>query len=146
MCKDQKLLNKVSEIYRFIELETSKPGFNNQKCRACGRCCDFDKFDHRLYITIPEYIYMKKMASRENIKFMQKDLCPYRINNKCSIHPYRFAGCRIFNCRGDEKLQGQLSEKVVKKFKKLCNEFDISYQYRDLAFVLSKESRWHEKY
>jgi Fe-S-cluster containining protein len=107
------------------------------QCYTCGKCCDFGKFGHRLFITTPELMYLAANLGEENIKPMTTGLCPYNVSGKCSIYELRFSGCRIFFCKGDKDFQGGLSEKTLKKFKLLCREFQIPYCYTDLASALN---------
>jgi len=58
-------------------------------------------------------------------------------DDKCTVYPYRFAGCRIFSCKGNPDFQSALTESVIKKFKHLCDEFDVPYRYLDLPSALN---------
>ena len=40
-------------------------------------------------------------------------------------------------CNGDVDFQSKLSESTLKKLKSLCTEFQIAYQYTDLAIALN---------
>jgi Fe-S-cluster containining protein len=131
------LLKKVAEIYKWLNLQIH----NNSKlvgvCSACGKCCDFENFDHKLFVTPPELMYLAVKLGAENIKPMVNGRCPYNIDGKCSVYEHRFSGCRIFFCNGDINFQGGLSERALKKFKSLCQEFQIPYCYNDLAAALN---------
>jgi Fe-S-cluster containining protein len=130
------LIQKVSELYHWIEEQTQNPELKIQNsCNACGNCCDFDAYGHRLYITPPELLYLAAMLS--TLQPMTGSHCPYQIDNRCSIHEHRFASCRIFFCRGDKTQQSDLSEETLAKLKALCLEFDIPYRYMDLKTALS---------
>ena len=56
-------------------------------------------------------------------------VCPYRVDGKCSVYPWRFSGCRIFACEGDSEQENLLSEQAVHKFKALCITHQIPYRY-----------------
>jgi len=145
---NSRITEKVVEIYDWLDLQIKNSSLAGQ-CDACGECCVFDKpgsasengFDHRLYISSPELMYLTSNPGAEGIKPMTTSRCPYNIEGKCSIYKYRFAGCRIFYCRGDKDFQSQLSESVLKKFKLMCEEFGIAYRYLDLAAALKKTSK-----
>ena len=50
------LLAEIESLYR--NLDTTLAGINDPaSCRACGGCCDFEAFGHRLYVTTPEAVY-----------------------------------------------------------------------------------------
>lgn len=137
-----KICNEVSQIYIWLD-ENLKP-FNNS-CSACGKCCDFDSFGHKLFVTTPELLYFRQNAviSSEGPlgtgaeKSIKKQICPYLENDKCNARNYRFAGCRIFFCKANKDLQNKLSEETVKKFKSLCDKFDFPYRYVDLMTALN---------
>jgi hypothetical protein len=67
--------------------------------------------------------------------------CPYQVDGKCTVYPHRFAACRIFCCKGNAGFQSELTETVLKKFKALCDEFNIPYRYEDLPTAL-RTSPW----
>jgi len=133
------LIQKVSDLYLWIEEQIHDPQSEFQNsCNACGNCCDFDAYGHRLYITPPELIYLAAQQIENPKSKIQNwnGRCPYQIDNKCSIHPHRFASCRIFFCRGEKNMQSDLSEETLTKLKALCVEFDIPYRYTDLKAAL----------
>ncbi|MHC4324130.1 MAG: YkgJ family cysteine cluster protein [Planctomycetota bacterium] len=132
-----RLLERVAEVYKWLDLQV-RPGSDIAgKCRSCGDCCDFDGFDHRLFVTPPELMYLAANLGAENIKPMLTSRCPYNIGGKCSIYEYRFSGCRIFCCDADSDFQSRLSEQALEKLKSICVEFKIPYRYTDLAAGLS---------
>jgi Fe-S-cluster containining protein len=134
----KQLLAKVAEIYDWLDLQIRESFNLAGNCDACGKCCDFEGFDHRLFVTPPEIIYLAANLGAENIKLMSTSRCPYNIDGKCSIYEYRFAGCRIFFCKADKDFQSTLSESALKKFRSLCTQFSIPYRYSDLATALNK--------
>lgn len=134
---NSRLVKKVAEIYNWLDLQISSNSEPARLCNACGKCCEFESFDHRLFVTTPELMYLAANLGTENIKPMASSQCPYNIDGKCTIYKYRFAGCRIFYCKGDKNFQSELSESALKKFKSLCTEFQIPYRYSDLATALN---------
>jgi Fe-S-cluster containining protein len=140
-----RLLREVAEIYDWLDSQIQKNSNLAGVCDACGKCCDFNKFDHRLFVTTPELLYLAAKVGDENvnpphvwrIKPMTTNRCPYQIADKCTIYDFRFAGCRIFCCKGDADFQSRLSEMAVKKFKSLCTQFQIPYRYLELATALA---------
>lgn len=134
---NRRLLERVAEIYKWLGLQMCPGGDVAGTCRSCGDCCDFEGFDHRLFITSPERMYLAANLGSETIKPMLSSRCPYNIDGKCTIYEYRFSGCRIFCCNGDADFQSRLSEAVLEKLKSTCVEFQIPYRYTDLATGLS---------
>ncbi|MBW8039816.1 MAG: hypothetical protein FVQ85_07435 [Planctomycetes bacterium] len=133
----QQLLNKVSEIYDWLDLELGDECELAGRCDGCGKCCDFEAFDHRLFVTPPELMYLAANIGGENVQPMTRSRCPYNIAGKCTVYEYRFASCRIFCCKGDVDFQSRLSELALKKFKSICIELEIPYRYTDLASALN---------
>lgn len=128
---------KVAEIYNWLDLQRCRCSDLAGVCSACGKCCDFGKFDHRLFITPAELIYLNANLNGESIKPMLTSRCPYNTDGKCTIYEHRFAGCRIFYCKADTDFQSKLSESALKKFKSLCHEFQIPYCYHDLPTTIN---------
>lgn len=124
-------MDAVDEIYQNLDKQLNASG---QSCKACGECCDFDSFGHRLYITTPELLYFKKKLKANTISIlpMADGVCPYRKDQKCTVYLWRFAGCRIFNCTGDADLQSRLSEETIALCKTLCILYGLEYRYMDL--------------
>ena len=134
---DSRLLERVAEVYNWLELQIRRSESLAGACKCCGDCCDFNAFEHRLFVTLPELTYLTASLGAERIKAMPAGQCPYNIDGKCSVHEHRFAGCRIFCCDGDAAFQSELSEAVLAKLKSVCAEFLIPYRYMDLARALN---------
>ena len=134
---NQRVLKKVAEIYTWLDLQIRQNSDLASQCNACGKCCDFGRFDHRLFITGPELMYLTANLGKDSIKPMPTSRCPYNIDGKCSVYKYRFAGCRIYYCNADKDLQSSLSELTLEKLKSICMEFQIPYRYTELATALN---------
>jgi len=142
---DRHLLEKVAEVYNWIGLQIRSHGDLAGHCDACGRCCNFgsvvpadsQQFDHHLFVTGPELMYLAANLGPEVRKPMPTGQCPYNTAGRCRIYQYRFAGCRIFCCSADTDFQSGLSESAMDKFKSICTEFHIPYHYTDLSTALN---------
>jgi hypothetical protein len=134
---DARLLEKVAEVYSWLESQIGRDCNLAGTCNTCGDCCDFSAFDHRLFVTVPELIYLAAKLGAENIRAMPSGRCPYNVDGKCGVHEHRFAGCRIFCCNGDADFQSELGESALSRFKSICTEFEIPYRYLDLATGLN---------
>lgn len=133
----EKLLREVAEIYRWIDEQLYNNSDSAGRCSACGECCDFGAFEHRLFVTVPELMYLSANLNVEKLKPMLASRCPYNIDGKCSVYEWRFVGCRIFCCTADVDFQSSLSEAVLEKLKIICQKFEIPYRYTDLASALN---------
>ena len=134
---NRQLLKRVAEIYEWLDSQIRESVHLAGICGTCGKCCDFAQFDHRLFVTTPELIYLRANLHSKNLKLMKTGQCPYNAGGKCSVYEHRFSGCRIFSCKGDTDFQSRLSESAVKKFKAFCEQFQIPYRYTDLTIALN---------
>ena len=130
-------VEKVGRVYAWLDTQIREHAGAAGRCDACGKCCDFETFDHRLFVTPPEVMYLAAKLGSENIEPMPTGRCPYNVVIACSIYEYRFAGCRIFCCKGDNDFQSALSESALEKFKAICTDLGIAYRYSPLADALN---------
>jgi Fe-S-cluster containining protein len=140
MTRHKEIVRQVGDIYKWLDEQLVADGAKAGVCNVCGKCCDLEAYGHRLYVTTPEMMFFADKLGVENIKKMATGRCPYQLDGKCTVYPYRFAGCRIFCCKGDAGFQSELTETAVKKFKALCEEFRIPYRYVDLPTALNNFS------
>jgi Fe-S-cluster containining protein len=166
--QNKEVIRRVEEIYKWLDEQIIVNKISAGICDACGKCCNFDSFGHRLYVTTPEMLYFADKVGSQNItghfitvipaeagiqkldfntipsiKPMTGGRCNYQIEGKCSVYPYRFAGCRIFCCKSNADFQSDLTETALKKFKALCDEFQIPYRYVDLPTAINTFSPPH---
>ncbi len=142
--RQRQILEEVARLYGWIEEQLAQDAKRSGRCAACGACCDFPAYDHRLYVTPPELLYLahnieraRHASSLHHLARMTTGRCPYQENGKCSVHAHRFSGCRIFCCKGDAGFQSDLSEAVVRRLKDLCKRFEIPYHYVELGAALA---------
>ncbi len=135
MQTDSHIIKDVADIYAWLDEQLAAL---DRSCRACGDCCDFEAFGHRLYVTTPELMFFMHSISQDLIKRGQEPfildmpdgICPYRVEGRCSVYPYRFSGCRIFTCGGsDTEQENLLCEQAIHKFKALCVRYGVPYHY-----------------
>lgn len=124
----------VADVYAWIDGQTASW---SPSCRACGECCDFEEFGHRLFLTSVELMYFHSKVPPNRREPMTGGICPYRVNSRCSVHSIRFAGCRTFSCSGPTEPQGRLSEEALARFKRTCEQFHVPYAYMDLKTALN---------
>jgi hypothetical protein len=132
MVMNKEIAEGVAEIYRFIDLHARQAG---TRCQQCGKCCNFEAFGHRIFVTSPEMVYFTHNI-KEPLKPAENGQCPYNINGRCSVHEHRFAACRVFYCKGDMDLQSELAESAIMDLKSICKKFGITYRYTDLPTAL----------
>ncbi|MBW8016767.1 MAG: hypothetical protein FVQ82_11315 [Planctomycetes bacterium] len=126
--KNSEVSKAVEEFYEWIESQEI-----DHTCTGCGDCCNFTEYDHLLFVTGVELTHFTEAIGTENIKPMQNGICPYMAGGKCTVYENRFAGCRIFQCKGSDEKQGEVMEKALRKFKDIGEKFGVDYSYMDLA-------------
>ncbi len=139
MNNTQAIVARVAEFYTWIDQEIRDHDTVTGSCLTCGQCCDFQAYDHRLFVTTPELIFFKAQLA-EPVKPMSTGRCPYQEHKKCSVHAVRFFGCRIFCCKGQAQFQNDLMEVALQRIKAVCEEFDIPYEYVDLPTALNQDT------
>jgi Fe-S-cluster containining protein len=135
--RHRRLIEEVAAIYDWIDARQKQDPDHAGRCGACGACCDFPAYDHRLFVTPPELIYLAAKLNAQELKPMPAGRCPYQQGKKCTVHEHRFAGCRVFCCHGDADFQGELSEAALARLKALCEELRLPYRYQDLVAALA---------
>jgi Fe-S-cluster containining protein len=87
----------VGEIYAKLEreIEARKP-----RCEMSGRCCRFEQYGHRLFVTtmeLGEFVGSLDLTKRAT-QASPLQGCPFQLGKICSVHQIRPFGCRIFFC------------------------------------------------
>ncbi len=135
--RHRRLLEEVAALYDWIDEQARQDPARAGRCRACGKCCDFPAYDHRLFVTPPELAYLAAKLGTEKLPALTTGRCPYQQGTACTVHGHRFAACRIFCCDGDPDFQSELSEEAVRRLKTLCEAFRVPYRYQELAAALA---------
>jgi Fe-S-cluster containining protein len=101
-------------------------------CNASGRCCRFEEFDHRLYVTTLElaaFVYELELRGLPREKWDGTG-CPFQISGLCSVHTIRPFGCRIFFCDATAThWQQDQYEQFHARLKQLHETLNVPYFY-----------------
>ena len=112
-------------------------------CQQSGRCCKFESFGHRLYVTGLEVAWFRLLAGDPPAQIGDTDLappvmgakrdgCPYQVGGACSVHRARPFACRVFFCQeGSGTWQTQQYEAFQRKMKHLHEEQGLPYRYME---------------
>ena len=132
----------------------------NPKCDASGRCCRFEEYGHRLYITMAELIHFSSVMTEENharahepsalacartvislpqfFADAQPRGCPYQVGRLCQARDARPLGCRIYFCDpGAQSWQNTLYERYHAELKAIHIHWDVEYSYIEWRAALS---------
>ena len=109
-------------------------GARQPLCIASGRCCRFDQYGHRLYIStlemaafVSDLATLTAPAPNEN----RPGGCPFQVSGKlCGVHGIRPFGCRIFFCDPSAaEWQQATYELFHARLKALHDELNVPYYY-----------------
>ena len=128
-------------------------------CHASGRCCRFDEFGHRLYVSTLELAAFvgqpqelpvagdqlpEKRTSLPVLPTANRqpptDTCPYQEpgTNLCTVHTIRPFGCRMFFCDATATdWQNAEYERVHAELKALHAALDVPYFYVEWRAALA---------
>ncbi len=117
-------------------------------CRTSGRCCNFDSWGHRLYVTGLEaaYAWARLEASRrpgldEIASARRRGGCPFQSELLCTIHAIKPLGCRVYFC--DQSAQHWQQEVYERLFARIRSAHEIAAvpyiyaEWRDLLDTLA---------
>ncbi len=119
------------QIYAELERQVAAAG---PRCDLSGRCCRFEEYGHRLYITQPEADLLLEQGLPPNSEITTAG-CPFQINNLCTARERRPFGCRVYFCDPayETTLAPELSELTIRKLKQLHEIEQIPWNYAELS-------------
>lgn len=125
-------------------------------CWASGRCCNFDRHGHRLYVTGLEAAYviarLPEIAGTRPENHPEPALrspalsqaaeaggCPFQRANLCGVHGIKPLGCRVYFCdRTAQAWQQGLSEGLLARLRALHDEHGVEYRYGEWRAMLGR--------
>jgi Fe-S-cluster containining protein len=123
-----------------IDRRVNESGFT---CQQSGRCCRFESFGHRLYMTGLEIAWFRSLAGDPQtpastgsitlpVIHAKRDGCPYQIDGMCSVHQSRPFACRVFFCQeGSDDWQSEQYETFQSTMKNLHEKLGLPYRYME---------------
>jgi Fe-S-cluster containining protein len=99
-------------------------------CVVSGRCCRFEEYGHRLYVTTLELArFMMDLGARPRADWNGRG-CPFQASTLCGVHAIRPFGCRIFFCDASSTAwQQELYEQLHARLRHLHDELGVAYYY-----------------
>jgi Fe-S-cluster containining protein len=118
-----------------VQVEERKP-----LCVQSGKCCHFDEYGHRLYVTTIELAaFVSQLKPLKKSAPNPRSLpqasassagCPFQIEKLCGVHAIRPFGCRIFYCDPTATdWQQEKYEQFHAELKSLHDVLGIQYFY-----------------
>lgn len=134
-------------------------------CNTSGRCCNFEVWGHRLYVSTLELAFFRHvitlrqtnaLASRANVQYPPAKAavtfplplhqengilspgCPWQIANLCTAREARPLGCRIYFCDSTaQSWQQERYEHYHQKIIALHGQFHLPYHYLEWRSALT---------
>jgi Fe-S-cluster containining protein len=143
--RDPAVVGELRGVFGWIAREVEARG---PACWASGRCCNFERSGHLLYVTGLEAAYALVHAPPADTNQGPRSLsltqlararggCPFQSGNLCSIHTVKPSACRIYFCdRGAREWQQTLSESVQARLRDMHDAGGIPYFYGEWRVVL----------
>ncbi|NNM87098.1 MAG: hypothetical protein HKL95_01105 [Phycisphaerae bacterium] len=150
----EEFLLAMASLYRRVDVDIAG---RQGVCIASGRCCRFEEYGHRLYVTQAELIYFYAVSLRPELDPAKNNSeahtavlprtagfplplyngdgefapgCPWQVQGMCSARSGRPLGCRIYFCdSGSRGWQGPVYEYWHQQITDMHVEFDIGYSY-----------------
>ena len=138
----------VRSVYAAVggEIERHRP-----TCAVSGRCCRFEEYGHRLYVTTLELAAFLSgrnegrqgegaegpPATSSRLAILQSSPsvwdvagCPFQQGKLCGVHAIRPFGCRMFYCDPTSTdWQNDAYERFHGQLKQLHETLDVPYFY-----------------
>jgi Fe-S-cluster containining protein len=128
------VVGAVTDLYAELSrrIDVRKP-----RCDASGRCCRFEEFGHRLYVTTIElaaFLGTKTEVRSQKSEGLpvvgQGGACPFQEGGLCSVHAIRPFGCRMFFCdETSTEWQHAQYEELHAELKRLHERLGVPYHY-----------------
>lgn len=139
--REAEVVRAIAEIHERIarEIESRTP-----VCTASGRCCRFERFGHRLYVTGLEAALTldtipaeRALGAGDLERALAEGVCPFASQHLCGVHPARPAGCRVYFCDSSAQLWvNGLAERASDMVKAVHDRFGIEYRYGEWRAML----------
>lgn len=153
------LRRELEDVYTSTATEIAARG---PACWASGRCCNFDRAGHRLYVTGLEAAYCVEglravpmpaqtatltvlgaashppRLTRESLEHARAlGGCPFQLANLCGVHAIKPLGCRVYFCdQSAQRWQEDLSERMLARIKSLHERHHVEYRYGEWRGML----------
>ena len=114
------------------EIDARRPA-----CAVSGRCCRFEDYGHRLFVTTMElaafvhHLHEARAAGRvRDVAAWDGTGCPFQVSRLCGVHPLRPFGCRMFFCDATATdWQNETYERFHAELRRLHQAMGVPYRY-----------------
>lgn len=143
--EDPEVRGQLESVYARIGEAIAERG---PVCWASGRCCQFEKTGHRLYVTGLEAAYCVRGLHRGDAQVDVPTMamideatraggCPLQVGNLCGAHGVKPLGCRVYFCdRSAQAWQQDLSERELALVRAIHDAAGLEYRYGEWRGML----------
>lgn len=157
IAKTTKIDHALRDLFARVgeAIDAGPPEGDGPVCNTSGRCCKFEAFGHRLYVTGLEIAWFvlnlpsdapEAEGIDEGLALPQLAIpvvgseapvpvpgaCVHQIEGLCSTHAIRPLGCRVFFCdEASESWQHALYEKYQAELRQLHDKLQLPYAYME---------------
>jgi Fe-S-cluster containining protein len=131
----------VAEIHDQVAAEVAK---RRPLCVLSGKCCRFEEYGHRLYVTTLELAafvaaYKESAAADAPRAAWDGTGCPFQVGKMCGVHSIRPFGCRMFFCDASaQDWQQEQYEFFHSRIKRLHETVQVPYAYVEWRSALAQ--------
>lgn len=121
---------EVRGLYAEIQGEIDR---KRPLCVMSGRCCRFEEYGHRMFVTTAELgAFMAELG--EELGDVERNGpqggCVFQTGKICRVHRIRPMGCRVFFCDpGAQEWQKEVYERYHARLKEIHERLEIPYCY-----------------
>lgn len=152
----------VAQLERLFGEVAGEVAARGPACWASGRCCQFEQFGHRLYVTGLEAAYAVTHLPTADVPAPKGTLpilasapppptltaasladararggCPFQRANLCGVHEIKPLACRVYFCdRSAQDWQQDLMERLMTQLRALHDREGIPYRYLEWRSAL----------
>jgi Fe-S-cluster containining protein len=133
------LCAELEAVYDEVRRETERV---KPVCVASGKCCRFEEYGHRLYVTGLEAAYtLARLPTALTHDVLDASRsgggCPFQIDNLCSVHTIKPLGCRTYYCdKNAQEWQKDLTERMLEKIRAIHDRHALEYRYGEWRGML----------
>ena len=132
----------VQDLERIFSATAEEISRRGPACWASGRCCNFERTGHLLYVTGLEAAYavlrLPSPLSTESVEAARAaGNCPLQSGHLCGVHLIRPLGCRVYFCdRSAQEWQQGLYERQLAELRGLHDRHGVEYRYAEWRNLL----------
>lgn len=131
------VLGAVDELYGRVQAEIDR---RRPVCAISGRCCRFEEYGHRLFVTTIELArFVHDLAPTPSHEDWDGAGCPFQQSKLCTVHARRPFGCRMFFCDATStEWQNSAYERFHAELKQCHERLNVPYLYAEWREAIRK--------